>query len=268
MADVDRAIVPRGLIFLLNLVSKRIAEVDIFTLAVPSEQAHGCASWSHNEIIMFRGKFFIRSRTRVAFGVALIMSLVGVVIAFSATTHRAPVSVGSSCRRLLSVPRHLMDDRLSDSRYQSPVVLTMVRDHRSLKFVPCLHLHELPRPGSATSCRVGDLSICIAVNDKGSVYALDDSCPPLKQSLSQGKVEAHTIVDPVLGTKFSLKTGEVVDWCPAGLGKLIGGAFKPENVRTYSVRQRGGVIEVGLDRKATVEDVDGWGVFDDSGNYT
>ena len=117
-----------------------------------------------------------------------------------------------------------------------------------LAYVPCIPLSDLPSPGSATSGVAGGLAICIAVDPKGSVFALGDKCPPVNQPLSFGKVNTDgTIQDPVLGTKFSLKTGEVVDWCPSGIGKIIGGAFTPIGVPTYPVRQKGGNLEVQVD---------------------
>src|SRR3569623_1685632 len=100
----------------------------------------------------------------------------------------------------------------------------------SLQYVPCIPLSELPKPGKATSGVAGGLAICIAVDEKGSVFALGDKCPPVNQPLSFGQVKGGTITDPVLGTKFDLKTGSVVQWCPSGLGKLIGGAFTPVGV--------------------------------------
>ena len=77
-----------------------------------------------------------------------------------------------------------------------------------LQYVPCIEVADLPAPGSATSGVAGGLAICIAVDPKGSVFALGDKCPPVNQPLSFGKVNSDgTIQDPVLGTKFSLKTG-------------------------------------------------------------
>jgi nitrite reductase/ring-hydroxylating ferredoxin subunit len=123
----------------------------------------------------------------------------------------------------------------------------MAKFKSALKYVPCISLKDLPKPGGATSGVAGGLAICIAVDEKGSVYALGDKCPPVGQPLSYGKVSGGTITDPVLGTKFDLKTGDVVEWCPSGLGKLIGGAFTPLGVPTYPVKQSGGSLEVQVD---------------------
>jgi nitrite reductase/ring-hydroxylating ferredoxin subunit len=121
-----------------------------------------------------------------------------------------------------------------------------------LEYRPCLNVKDLPKPGSATSGVAGGLAICIAVAPNGQLYALGDKCPPVNQPLSFGKVNADgTIEDPVLGTKFSLKSGEVVGkWCPSGIGKLLGGLFEPTGVPTYPVKKSGQFIEVQVDVNA------------------
>lgn len=116
-----------------------------------------------------------------------------------------------------------------------------------LQYVPCISTDDLPAPGKATSGVAGGLAICIAVDEKGSVFALGDKCPPVNQPLSFGKVADGAIADPVLGTTFSLKTGEVVDWCPSPIGKLLGGLFDPIGVPVYPVKTKGGSVEVQVD---------------------
>jgi nitrite reductase/ring-hydroxylating ferredoxin subunit len=126
----------------------------------------------------------------------------------------------------------------------------------------------LAKPGKATSGVAGGLAICIAVDSKGAVYALGDKCPPVNQPLSFGKVDGNTIQDPVLGTKFSLKTGEVVGpWCPSGIGKLIGGAFSPEGVPTFPVKVSGSNVEVQVDVNAKLNFEAGYwsGILDAQG---
>merc|ERR1719251_343368 len=117
-----------------------------------------------------------------------------------------------------------------------------------LQYVPCISTADLPEKGKATSGVAGGLAICIAVDEKGSVFALGDKCPPVNQPLSFGKVGGGVIKDPVLGTEFSLKTGEVAGaWCPSGIGKLLGGLFDPVGVPTYPVRTKGANVEVQVD---------------------
>lgn len=143
-----------------------------------------------------------------------------------------------------------------------------------MQYCDCISVEDLPSPGGATSGVAGGLAICIAVDPKGAVFALGDKCPPVNQPLSFGKVGSDgTIADPVLGTKFSLKSGEVVEWCPSGIGKLLGGLFDPVGVPTYPVKKTGKVIQVQVDVNAKYNfEVDYWtGVLDaqgkDDGKY-
>jgi nitrite reductase/ring-hydroxylating ferredoxin subunit len=138
-----------------------------------------------------------------------------------------------------------------------------------LQYVNCIAIKDLPPPGQATSGVAGGLAICIAVDPKGGVYALGDKCPPVNQPLSFGNVGADgTIADPVLGTKFSLKTGDVVGkWCPAGIGGLLGGLFDPIGVPTFPVKKTKDYITVQVDvnAKANFEASYWTGVLDAQG---
>eukprot|EP00558_Chaetoceros_sp_UNC1202_P008380 CAMPEP_0197235504 /NCGR_PEP_ID=MMETSP1429-20130617/2911_1 /TAXON_ID=49237 /ORGANISM="Chaetoceros sp., Strain UNC1202" /LENGTH=153 /DNA_ID=CAMNT_0042694107 /DNA_START=137 /DNA_END=598 /DNA_ORIENTATION=+ len=118
-----------------------------------------------------------------------------------------------------------------------------------LQYVPCVSTDDLPAPGKATSGVAGGLAICIAVDEKGSLWALGDKCPPINQPLSFGKVAGGAIQDPVLGTKFDLKTGQVQDgqWCTSAIGKVLGGLFEASGVPVYPVKTKGSVVEVQVD---------------------
>jgi len=117
-----------------------------------------------------------------------------------------------------------------------------------VQYVPCISAEELPDPGFATSGVAGGLAICIAVTPTGKIFALGDKCPPVNQPLSFGRVTEDTIEDPVLGTKFSLKTGDVVGkFCPSGIGLLLGGLFEPSGVPTYAVKKNKNSIDVQVD---------------------
>ena len=138
----------------------------------------------------------------------------------------------------------------------------------AIKYVDCISVDDLPEPGGATSGVAGGLAICIAVDEKGAVYALGDKCPPVNQPLSFGRVRDGTIEDPVLGTKFSLKTGEVVGaWCPAGIGKLLGGLFDPIGVPIFPCKKSGSAIQVQVDvnAKANFESKYWSGILDAQG---
>mmetsp|Transcript_26931 Transcript_26931/g.38643 ORF Transcript_26931/g.38643 Transcript_26931/m.38643 type:complete len:186 (-) Transcript_26931:239-796(-) len=117
-----------------------------------------------------------------------------------------------------------------------------------LKYVKCIDAKDLPKPGSATSGVAGGLAVCIAVDKNGAIYALGDKCPPVGQPLSFGKVADGCIEDPVLGTKFDLKTGQVVGkWCPSGIGILLGGLFESSGVPVYPVKKSANAVEVQVD---------------------
>lgn len=117
-----------------------------------------------------------------------------------------------------------------------------------LQYVPCISADDIPEVGRATSGVAGGLAICIA-NDGGKLWALGDKCPPINQPLSFGKVEDGCICDPVLGTKFNLKTGQVADgdWCCSPIGKIVGGLFESGGVPTYSCKANKNVVEVQVD---------------------
>ena len=201
----------------------------------------------------------------------MIAALVGSAAAFAPTSQ---VSVSLSLlgcnltRSYIFPPLALQPLHNNDTTKQRSSALNAAKKAASLKYVPCISTADLPAPGSATSGVAGGLAICIAVDFKGAVYALGDKCPPVNQPLSFGTVtDDGTICDPVLGTKFSLKTGEVVSWCPSGLGKLVGGIFDPVGVPTYPVKAKGKVVEVQVDvnYKANFE-ADYWtGVLDAQG---
>jgi len=134
---------------------------------------------------------------------------------------------------------------------KSSTALNMAKFQSKLQYVPCIPIEKLPKAGAATSGVAGGLAICVAVDPGGAIFALGDKCPPVNQPLSFGKVSAGTIEDPVLGTQFSLKTGEVVGaWCPSGIGKLLGGLFAPSGVPVYPVKKTGANIEVQVDVNA------------------
>mmetsp|Transcript_36828 Transcript_36828/g.45036 ORF Transcript_36828/g.45036 Transcript_36828/m.45036 type:complete len:181 (+) Transcript_36828:191-733(+) len=119
-----------------------------------------------------------------------------------------------------------------------------------LAYVDALALEDLPAPGRATSVVAGGLAICIAVDPSGKIFAVGDKCPPVNQPMSACKVIPGALKDPVLGTEFSLTSGEVLDWCPSGLGKLIGGIFDPVGVPTFATKTSKQFVQVQVDVNA------------------
>ncbi|GMI32186.1 hypothetical protein TeGR_g11616, partial [Tetraparma gracilis] len=49
---------------------------------------------------------------------------------------------------------------------------------------------------------------------------------------------------------FSLKSGEVQEWCPSGIGKLLGGLFDATGVPSYPCKKQGNNFMVQVDVNA------------------
>lgn len=96
-----------------------------------------------------------------------------------------------------------------------------------LDWVNVVSIDNAPAPGMAKSVFVADLDLCVAADSSGLLYVIGNKCPPANQPLSFSKVVDKTIKDPVLGTVVDLETGDVLDWCPSLLGKLLGPLLGP-----------------------------------------
>jgi nitrite reductase/ring-hydroxylating ferredoxin subunit len=88
-------------------------------------------------------------------------------------------------------------------------------------------------PGKMTCVRVNGRRILLA-NVEGSIYAADDTCTHEEASLSKGFLKGEWVKCPLHGSRFNLRTGEVVD-DPAD-----------ENLRVYPVRLDGDDILISL----------------------
>jgi len=105
-----------------------------------------------------------------------------------------------------------------------------------LKYVDVLDASALPKPGGAVSAVAGGLDVCIAVASDGLIYAIGNKAPPTGTPFAGCKVGKSTIKDSQYGTDFSLATGEPVgNWCPSGIGFLVGKLVGPTGVPTYKV---------------------------------
>ncbi len=88
-------------------------------------------------------------------------------------------------------------------------------------------------PGKMACVRVNGRRILLA-NVEGSIYAADDTCTHEEASLSKGFLKGEWVKCPLHGSRFNLRTGEVVD-DPAD-----------ENLRVYPVRLDGDDILIAL----------------------
>ncbi|CAM9774649.1 unnamed protein product [Ectocarpus fasciculatus] len=138
---------------------------------------------------------------------------------------------------------------------QAPLSMAAARSNE--QWVPILPIDEAPTPGTAKSIYVADLDLCVAADERGLLYVLGNKCPPANQPLSFSLVSNNVIKDPVLGTKIDIETGDVIEWCPNLLGKLLSPILgaQPENagVQTFVVRQKGGNLEAKINVNAKAE---------------
>jgi len=109
-------------------------------------------------------------------------------------------------------------------------------------------------------------------NVGGSLYALSNKLPPTGQPATAGVLEKKgntaTIVEPISGSAFDLKTGKPVgDWCPTLVGGLIGLLTGPSNVPVFAVRKSGNKIQcnINVNAKAQFESQYWRGVLDAQG---
>eukprot|EP00903_Cladosiphon_okamuranus_P021661 g19915.t1 len=125
------------------------------------------------------------------------------------------------------------------------------------EWIPVVPLNAAPEPGTAKSVFVADLDLCVAADEKGLLYVLGNKCPPANQPLSFSLVVNGVIKDPVLGTKIDIETGDVVEWCPSLLGKLLSPLLGPEpenaGVNVFKVRSKGSNLEAYLNVNARQE---------------
>jgi len=98
------------------------------------------------------------------------------------------------------------------------------------RFVKVATTGELA-PGQAKKVELEGKTIAL-LNLEGSYHAIDDTCPHRGGPLSQGLIEGEVVTCPWHGSKFRVKTGEVLT-PPARTG-----------VSSYPVRVEGSDIEV------------------------
>ena len=99
------------------------------------------------------------------------------------------------------------------------------------EFTKVARTSDLP-PGKMMLVEVGDESILLS-NLGGTFYAISDECTHSSGSLSDGVMENDEVECPLHGSRFNLKTGEVI------------GPPADESAPLYSVRVEGDDILVG-----------------------
>ena len=137
----------------------------------------------------------------------------------------------------------------------------------SRKFVPAVSQSELS-PGKAVSGICAGLDICVAVDTDGSVYALGNKSPVLGTPMAAGRVAGGEIKDPLTGTSFSVKSGQVVGpWCPNFPFNFLFSVIEPQGLPVFKCKTGGGAVQVEVDVNAKTNFESGYwkGILDAQG---
>jgi 3-phenylpropionate/trans-cinnamate dioxygenase ferredoxin component len=109
-----------------------------------------------------------------------------------------------------------------------------------MKFIKAAQTSELT-PGNKLKVTVEGKTILLA-NIDGTFYAIDNKCPHLGGSLSDGNLDGENIVCPKHGAIFSLKSGKNM-----GVAKILFLKITPNDAKTYPVKIEGYDILIGID---------------------
>mmetsp|Transcript_10768 Transcript_10768/g.27420 ORF Transcript_10768/g.27420 Transcript_10768/m.27420 type:complete len:193 (-) Transcript_10768:249-827(-) len=168
----------------------------------------------------------------------------------------------------LIAPSQLPATRSAKTARNTAVNMVFGRTKDSRKsFIPAVSTEAL-KPGSAVSAICSGLDICIAVDTDGSVYALGNKSPVLGTPMALGPVKAGKIKDPLTGTTFSLKTGEVVGkWCPNFPFSFLFQLIEPAGLPVFKAKTGGGSVQVEVDINAKTNFESGYwkGILDAQG---
>ena len=86
-------------------------------------------------------------------------------------------------------------------------------------------------PGEVKLVEIGELRIALT-NVDGSFFAVDDACPHVQGPLSEGGLEGEVITCPWHGSRFDVRSGELL------------GAPATTGVSSYAVRVEGDDVQI------------------------
>ena len=109
-----------------------------------------------------------------------------------------------------------------------------------MKFVKVANANEISI-GNKKKVTVDHKEILLA-NLQGTFYAMEDTCPHMGGSLSEGKLEGNNIICPKHGSVFDVTTGKVVK-----NGKLLFITAKVHDLVSYPVKIEGTDILLGIE---------------------
>eukprot|EP00403_Amphidinium_massartii_P026665 CAMPEP_0178399956 /NCGR_PEP_ID=MMETSP0689_2-20121128/15542_1 /TAXON_ID=160604 /ORGANISM="Amphidinium massartii, Strain CS-259" /LENGTH=240 /DNA_ID=CAMNT_0020020739 /DNA_START=90 /DNA_END=812 /DNA_ORIENTATION=+ len=128
-------------------------------------------------------------------------------------------------------------------------------------------------PGELRAVTLGGNDVLLGKTESGSLFGVSNLCPHIGTPLSEGAdVIGDIIVCPLHGSSWSVKSGELLDWCvsPPIIGPLTGILVEKKNLFIFEVRTGlfgAGEIEVQVDTNAKkAYEADYWkGVLDAQG---
>mmetsp|Transcript_36387 Transcript_36387/g.85352 ORF Transcript_36387/g.85352 Transcript_36387/m.85352 type:complete len:244 (+) Transcript_36387:94-825(+) len=128
-------------------------------------------------------------------------------------------------------------------------------------------------PGELRAVTLGGNDVLLGKTESGSLFGVSNLCPHIGTPLSEGAdVIGDIIVCPLHGSSWSVKSGELLDWCvsPPIIGPLTGILVEKKNLFVFEVRTGlfgTGEIEVQVDTNAKkAYEADYWkGVLDAQG---
>jgi nitrite reductase/ring-hydroxylating ferredoxin subunit len=136
-----------------------------------------------------------------------------------------------------------------------------------VQFLPAVAISDC-KPGKAVGSVVGGLDICIVCDTDGSIYATGNKAPVMGTPMAGGQVRNGQIKDPLTGTAFSLKTGQVVGkWCPNFPFSLLFSGIEPVGLPVFKARAGSGSVSVEVNTNARAQFEQGYwkGILDAQG---
>lgn len=114
------------------------------------------------------------------------------------------------------------------------------------EYVPIANAGEL-RDGEMKKVEVNGRELLLACVD-GSYYAIDDRCPHMGGDLSKGTLQGSVVTCPKHGSRFDVRSGQLVRWTDwSGVKLTVGKLLKsPRSATGYTVRRDGDTISVDL----------------------
>uniref|UniRef100_A0A7S1M9Y9 Rieske domain-containing protein n=1 Tax=Alexandrium catenella TaxID=2925 RepID=A0A7S1M9Y9_ALECA len=110
-------------------------------------------------------------------------------------------------------------------------------------------------PGQLVAKQLGGNDVLVGKDQSGTLFCVGNLCPHFGTPMSEGAdVIGDIIVCPLHGSSFSVKTGELLDWCPSPpiIGPLTGIIAEQRNLPVLEARTSffGDDIEVNIDTNA------------------